>query len=132
MKQEEVQYGGVYRLEINGELIGEFVPSNYWTKIYNDSQAHYGEESVKASWVPFEKSAASAGPKPVTLYVHGNSSRGEYIEQYAEAFRKAGVPDSVTDEEIGEAARGACYEVGLQAVLDPKTKEIKLVGIEGE
>jgi len=131
MKQEEVQFGGVYRLEINGELIGEFVPSNYWTKIYNDAQAHYGEENVKYSWVPFEKPAA-AEPKTVTLYVHGTYGRGEYVESYADKFRDAGVPASVTDEEIGEACHDACYEVGLKAIFDSKTKEIKLVGIEGE
>lgn len=54
LRQEEVPFGGVYRLRINGQLVGEFVPGNHWTQIYNDAQERYGAKNVKSSWEAFD------------------------------------------------------------------------------
>lgn len=63
MKQHEVDFAGVYRLTVNGKLVGEFVPGPIWSAFYKHAQETY--ENVSCSWEPFEVVAqADATPNP--------------------------------------------------------------------
>ena len=51
MEKHEVNFGGVYRLTVDGQLVGEFVPGPLWTEIYQATEANHS--NVSYSWVPF-------------------------------------------------------------------------------
>jgi hypothetical protein len=70
MEQHEVPYGGVYRLMIDGQLVGEFVPGPLWTEIHDATTAAH--ENVTYSWVPF-----------------GNKSPSRELEKFQEAMTVA-------------------------------------------
>lgn len=51
MEKHEVPFGGVYRLSVGGQLVGEFVPGPLWTEIYQATDAAH--DDVSYSWIPF-------------------------------------------------------------------------------
>lgn len=51
MEKHEVPFGGVYRLTVDGQLVGEFVPGPLWTEIYQAMDAAH--DNVRYSWIPF-------------------------------------------------------------------------------
>lgn len=55
MDQDEIEYGGVYRLSIGGKLVGEFVPGPLWTEFYQHAQETYFD--VAYSWRAFASTA---------------------------------------------------------------------------
>ncbi len=52
MTQDEIGFGGVYRLFIAGKLVGEFVPGDFWTELLWSTEAQY--KDVTYSWRAFE------------------------------------------------------------------------------
>lgn len=58
MEKHEVPFGGVYRLTVDGQLVGEFVPGPLWTEIYQAMDAAH--DNVSYSWIPFAEDESEA------------------------------------------------------------------------
>lgn len=58
MEKHEVPFGGVYRLTVDGQLVGEFVPGPIWTEIYQAMEAAH--DNVSYSWIPFAEDESEA------------------------------------------------------------------------
>ena len=85
MEKHEVPFGGVYRLLVEGKLVGEFVPGPIWSQLYQATEAAH--ENVSYSWVPFaEKDPAVEFQKYDETIA---SARGEVIAIAIEALEEA-------------------------------------------